>query len=388
MTGGICVPSVNRYFQLLLTIMKLHYLFAALLLASCAGKKEAQPVEETLTPSQQLMARLQNVVDSGKYIYGHADDTAYGHTWEYQSGRSDVKEVAGDYPGLINWDLGMIELDSANNLDGVPFQYMANEIRNQHTRRGINSVSWHLRNPVTGGNAWDVSDSTTVSQVVTDGTPVNKMMIEWIGKTADFIGNLKDAEGNRIPVLYRPWHEHTGGWFWWGAANCSPEDYKKLWSMTRKVFDEKGIDNVVWVYSPDKVYSDEAYIERYPGDDLIDVMGIDIYGFGAEDGIEPFRENTKSGLDIAAKAAKAHGKLLAFTETGLESLPVDNWYSEVLAPAIENYPIAFVCVWRNAWEERKPEHFYAPYPGHPSAESFVEFYNNPKTLFAKDLENY
>ena len=369
--------------------MKLNYFLALLLLASCAPKKDAQTVEEeTPTPAQLLMTRMQNVVDSGNYIFGHSDDTAYGHTWQYESGRSDVKEVAGDYPGLINWDLGMIELDSSKNLDGVPFDYMATEISNQNARGGINSISWHLRNPVTGGDAWDISDTTVVRQVVTPGTPANLMVIDWIGKTADFIANRKDAQGNVIPVIFRPWHEHTGNWFWWGTGLCSPQDYKELWKMTRKVFDDKGVDNVVWVYSPDKVKSEEQYMERYPGDELVDVMGIDIYAGGAEDGIEPFRENVKTGLGIAAKAAKEHGKMLAFTETGLESIPVDNWFSEVLAPAIEPYPIVFVSVWRNAQQELKPNHFYAPYPGHPSAPAFVEFYNNPKTLFANDLKNY
>ena len=365
--------------------MKFHYLLAFALLASCNNNKEVQ--SEPVGPTERLMTTLQNVVKDGKYIYGHADDTAYGHTWEYQPGRSDVKEVTGDYPGLINWDLGMLELDSLNNLDGVPFGYMAHEIVNQNARGGINSISWHLRNPVTGGNAWDVSDSTVVAQIVTEGSEPNKIMLEWIGKTADFIGNLRDENEELIPVLFRPWHEHTGSWFWWGEALCTSEQYKKLWEMTRKVFDEKGIENVVWVYSPDKVKSEEQYMERYPGDELIDVMGIDIYGFGAEDGVPAFQENVKSGLDIASKMAKEHNKILAFTETGLESLPVDDWYSRVLMPAIEPYPIAFVCVWRNAWVERKPEHFYAPYPGHPSAESFIEFYNSPKTLFANDLKS-
>ena len=368
--------------------MKFLYFVPLIIMASCANKKEAPVVDPVTTPAQQLMGRLQNVVDSGKFIFGHADDTAYGHTWEYQPGRSDVKEVAGDYPGLINWDLGMLELDSANNLDGVPFVYMANEMRKQHERGGINSISWHLRNPVTGGNSWDVSNPATVAEIVSDGSVSNKMILEWIGKTADFIGNLKDTTGNRIPVLYRPWHEHTGSWFWWGAGNSTPDDYKKLWTMTRKVFDDKGIDNVVWVYSPDKIPGEEEYLSRYPGDEYVDVMGIDIYQFGAQEGVEPFRENVKSGLDTASKVAKDHGKILAFTETGLESLPVSDWYSNILLPAVDSYPIAFVCVWRNAWEERKPEHFYAPYPGHPSSESFVEFYNNPKTLFAKDLKNY
>lgn len=367
--------------------MKIHYLFAIALLASCSHSNDKQV--ESPQPTDRLMATLQNVVNDGKFIYGHADDTAYGHTWEYESGRSDVKEVAGDYPGLINWDLGMLELDSIRNLDGVPFDYMANEIVKQDARGGVNSISWHLRNPVTGGNAWDVSDSTVVAQVVTEGTDAHRTMLEWMGKTADFIGNLKDADGQLIPVLFRPWHEHTGSWFWWGESLCTPRQYKELWNMIRNVFDEKGIENVLWVYSPDKVKTEEQYIERYPGDDMIDVMGIDIYGFGAEDGIEAFRENAKSGLDIASKVAREHGKVLAFTETGLESLPVNDWYSNVLMPVIESYPIAFVCVWRNAYVDLKPDHFYAPYPGHPSSESFIEFYNNPKTLFANDLKtNY
>lgn len=366
---------------------KIFYLIGVALLVSCANKEKNEDTKEEVLPSGLLIERLNKITTDDKYIYGHADDTAYGHTWEYESGRSDVKEVVGDYPGLINWDLGMLELDSANNLDGVPFAYMAQEIKNQHERGGVNSISWHLRNPVTGGNSWDVSYPATVKEIVNDSTVAHRKMVEWIGKTADFIGNLKDSVGNGIPVLYRPWHEHTGGWFWWGANNSAPEEYKQLWTMTRKVFDEKGIDNVVWVYSPDRVGSEEAYLERYPGDEYVDVMGIDIYQFGAEEGVEAYKENVKAGLDIASKVAKEHGKLLAFTETGLESLPVYNWYSEVLMPSIESYPIAYVCVWRNAWEESKPEHFYAPYPGHPSSESFIEFYKNPKTLFSKDLKN-
>ena len=335
-----------------------------------------------------MKERLQKVVADNKYIFGHADDTAYGHSWAYEPGRSDVNEVAGDYPGLINWDLGKLELDSLKNLDGVPFDYMVAEIRNQHARGGINSISWHLRNPVTGGDSWDVSNPLSVKEIVVEGTDANKVMKEWITKTADFIGNLKDENGEGIPVLYRPWHEHTGSWFWWGAKGSTPTEYKSLWKMTREIFDEKGVDNVVWVYSPDRVPDLSKYMERYPGDDYVDVMGIDIYQFGAEEGIEKFKEDVRGGLEIAAKAAQEHGKLLAFTETGLESIPVYEWYSDILYPAIESFPIAYVCVWRNAQEATKPDHFYAPYPGHPSAESFIEFYNKPKTLFARDLKTY
>ena len=363
-----------------------YYLISLLLLASCAQKKEA-PVEEVpLTPAQQLIVRFQNVVDSGKFVFGHSDDTAYGHTWEYEPGRSDVKEITGDFPGLINWDLGMIELDSAKNLDGVPFSYMANEIKNQHQRGGVNSISWHLRNPVSGADSWNMETPGTVTEVVTVGTEANKKMVEWLGKTADFISNLKDSTGNVIPVVFRPWHEHSGNWFWWGATACTPEEYKELWKITRKVFDEKGVDNVVWAYSPDIIKTEEEYMERYPGDEYVDIMGIDIYAHNGEEGVEKYRETVDTALGIAAKAAKDHKKILAFTETGLESVTVDDWFPRVLLPAVKKYPVAFVCVWRNAHEEDKPDHYYAPYPGHPSAQPFLEFYNSSETLFANDLK--
>lgn len=370
--------------------MKLYHIIGVALLATaCGGSKTASTEEQKAeTPAQHLRTRLENVVADGKYIFGHADDTAYGRNWEYEPGRSDVKEVAGDYPGLINWDLGWLELDSTANLDGVPFEYMAREIAAQDARGGINAISWHLNNPVTGGNAWDISNPRTIALLTTDGTPENARMIEMIGKTADFIGNLKDKDGNRIGVLWRPWHEHTGNWFFWGRAHSTPEQYKKLWSMTRKVFDEKGIDNVLWVYSPDKVYTEEEYLERYPGDDIIDVMGVDIYQSPeSPTGEEDYFKNVTAGLDVATKLAREHGKVLAFTETGLELLPTDDWYTRVLMPAIRHYPIAFVVVWRNAQTWMK-EQYFAPFPGHPSADDFKRFQESPQTVFAADMEKY
>ncbi len=57
----------------------------------------------------------------------------------------------------MSWDLGLIELDSARNLDGVPFAFMAEQIAAQHRRGGINAISWHPVNPSSRGNSWDVS---------------------------------------------------------------------------------------------------------------------------------------------------------------------------------------------------------------------------------------
>ena len=77
--------------------------------------------------------------------------------------------------------------------------------------------------------------------------------------------------------------------------------------------------------------------------------------------------------------------MIAITETGYEGIPDPKWWTETLLPAIGDYPIAYVLVWRNARE--RVTHFYAPYPGQASAEDFVAFYNHPKTLFANDVNS-
>ena len=358
-------------------------LFAtALLLSSCAGsKKEKNEEPTTQTPAESLIVRLDSTSKSGRFFFGHHDDTAYGHEWKYVPGKSDVKDVTGEYPGLMNWDLGMIELDSARNLDGVPFKFISEEIIAQNARGGINAISWHLRNPLSGGDSWDVSASPL--QQLQENAALSDTLDLWIGRAADFIASLKDAEGNKIPVIFRPWHENTGTWFWWGAGNSTPEQYKDLWKRTSRIFDEKGIDNVVWAYSPDRVPNPEQYFVTYPGDEYVDILGSDIYHFGGADNADQYRQSVSGLLPYVAEEAAKRGKLVAFTETGLESVVMDNWFTEVLLPLVSDIPVAYVCVWRNANQEEKPMHYYAPYPGHPAEADFKKFHDNPKTIFVK-----
>lgn len=337
------------------------------------------------TPAQNLINRLQKIESKGVVAFGHHDDTAYGHSWVDEAGRSDVKEVCGDYPAVMDWDLGLIEFKSSKNLDGVEFSKISAECTNHDERGGINSFSWHLRNPSTMGDSWDCSDSLAVHKAVTTGTPQNDTLRNWISNVADYILTLKDKNGNPLPIIFRPWHEHTGSWFWWGKEYSSIDDYKKLWKLTREIFDNKGMNNVVWAYSPDKIKNTEEYMERYPGDNFIDIMGTDIYHFNGSNGLNDFLVRANKQLQAAQKYAKERNKIMALTETGSEGIPINNWWTEVLLPLISKYPVTYVVVWRNAHD--KPSHFYAPYPGQASVQSFLEFYNNPRTLFNKEINN-
>ena len=226
-------------------------LTAGLLTACNPGKKEQTTIEKattTRTPeTETLLANLKKAPDKG-IMFGHHDDTVYGIGWEGEEGRSDVKDVCGDYPAVISFDLGEVELGGPKNLDKVAFDTLRKEILKQYQRDGMVSLSWHARNPKTGGDAWDVSDTTVVKSILPGGENHAKFA-GWLSSVAEFLNSLQTPEGTKIPVLFRPWHEHTGSWFWWGEKLCTADEYKTLWRMTVDSLRVHGVDNALYAYS-------------------------------------------------------------------------------------------------------------------------------------------
>jgi len=77
--------------------------------------------------------------------------------------------------------------------------------------------------------------------------------------------------------------------------------------------------------------------------------------------------------------ASSHGKYIAISETGFESIPYERWWTDVLLPAVKDFPVSYILTWRNAWD--KPSHYYAPFTGSVDAKNFVKFYTDDKTKF-------
>lgn len=358
-------------------------LMAALGACSLSEKKTApETAADTLRTAEtaNLLNNLRKIHKEG-FMFGHHDDPLYGVGWEGDEARSDVKSVCGDYPAVMSFDLGHIELGGEKSLDNVQFRKIRQETINQYLRGGIVSFSWHLDNPLTGKDAWDVSDTTVVASILPGGVHHAKF-IGWLDAVAAFMNTLQIGDGTKIPVLFRPWHEHTGSWFWWGQDLCTAEQYKALWRMTYDRMHAKGVKNLLYAYSPGSEPKDSAaYLERYPGDDIIDLVGFDTYQF---DRIR-YMEQLEKSLAILTEVGKALNKPIAITETGFEAIPDSTWWTQTLYPVISKYPISYVLVWRNARE--RANHYYAPYPGQVSAGDFVKFYREPKTLFLSDVKN-
>lgn len=351
--------------------------------ASCGNTSKKEKQNEGFERTTETMALLKSLKNTPQHgvMFGHHDDPLYGIGWEGDEGRSDVKSVCGDYPAVMSFDLGGIELGHDQSLDKISFDKIRKEIIAQYNRGGVNTISWHLNNPLTGGNSWDVSDTTVVASVLPGGVNHEKFL-GWLDRLADFMNSLTTADGTKIPILFRPWHEHTGSWFWWGQKLCSAEAYKALWRLTYDRLCKHNINNLLYAYSPGiEPNTAEEYLERYPGDDIIDLIGFDSYQF---DGKEEYIRHMRKSLKIMTEVGKLHNKAIAVTETGFETIADPTWWTEVLLPQLKEYPVSYVAVWRNARE--KENHYYAPYPGHLSAEDFVKFYQDPKTLFAKEAK--
>ena len=342
------------------------------------------------TGAQQLAERLDSLQKKG-IMFGHQADPFYGLTWEYQNDSSDVKNVCGDYPAVMGFELGGIEMGDAKSLDSVPFTRITQEIINHHNRGGIITISWHPRNPVTTsdgggpagqkfpeGTAWDVTDSTVVKNILPGGAKY-ELFQTWMQRLSDFLATLKTADGKKIPILFRPWHENTGSWFWWGEKLCTAEEYKALWNMLQDKLNADGFDNLLWAYSPGMAadLTAEKYLERYPGDDRIGMVGIDGYQWGSK---EDFVAQLDQNLAMLTQFAADHGKIPALTECGLKNLTDPTWWTSTLTPVLDKHAISYFLVWRNYKKE-----WFGPAPSKPDAPYFKEMYAKENVLFLKDI---
>ena len=370
-------------------------IFAALLITSCSSKvrkpapatTSSTTINNTVDPqataeTQALFYNLKQTTGKG-ILFGQQDATMYGVGWSGTPDKSDVKSVTGSHPAVFGWDLeGVAKEDSRVNLASN-----AEKIRRlcieAYQKGGINTLSWHVQNFVTGKNFYD---TTRCVPAILPGGDKHEAYVKALDHIADFIASLRTTDGQPVPVIFRPFHEHTGNWFWWGRPFCTVKEYQALWHFTVQYLrDKRQLHNILYAYSPDRISGNfDNYLERYPGDDYVDVLGYDDY-FEFKD----VKDTASMKLGIRALAqiagyAQSRNKVAALTETGLEKIPEDLWFSTLLKQ-IKADPmasrIAYMMVWRNA----HTGHFYAPYPGHSSVTDFINFYNDPQTLFLNDI---
>ncbi len=386
--------------------MKLHcrYHFPILLfltLAACSndnvgepdpnGDHDTEPVTLKLVDplateeTRALYANLWNIQTKG-FMFGHHDALLYGRDWIQEPGRSDVKEVCGDYPAVFSLDFAEIMDD--RHATGKLNADRKRTILEARRRGEVITACAHLNNPLTGGDSWDNSSNQVVASILDESSEVHAKYKTWLDRLAAFVSDLKDDNGKLIPILFRPYHEHTQTWSWWGKACTTQQEFIGLWRFTVDyLIKDKGVHNLIFAISPqmDVASSKDALLFRWPGDDYVDFLGMDCYHGTNTNALSV---NVRNLAELSREKLKPCG----ITETGIEGIRnnsgveyADYWTKQILIPVLGKN-ISMIVMWRNKYDPgHEGHHFYGPWIGHSSSADFVKFYESPFTLFSSDL---
>lgn len=359
-----------------------------------------------------LLDRLNHI--SGQHaLFGHQQDEGIRRNAAFSS---DVFEATGTYPAVFGFDLGGIEKPDAN---AAHFAQIREWILEDHRRGGVITMSWHSVNPLTGGGYGENLAPGSVVAVLSGGSR-HDMWCGWLDRVADFISSLRSDDGELIPVVFRPFHEHNGDWFWWCIggqdddpaeaqerkraesrdghegqfgpdADAQDDEFAELWRFTVCYLrDVRQVHNVVYAISPDRsrIRLDRAafghdYLRGYPGDAFVDVCGLDDYiDIGRNDNPGTF-EQVLSGfilsLEELASVANDHGKVPAMTEVGtpneMAGVSERPWtdFLDAGARASElTRQVLWYLTWTNSWHG-EPNIYGTPLSTDPTGPDFKRF---------------
>jgi mannan endo-1,4-beta-mannosidase len=337
--------------------MKYSYLFILLLaLCACGRSSSHDPLGDTgkTQRTEHLLANLTLQADSAGYLFGHSDASLYGVGWDGDSLRSDVHDVCGDQPALLGLDLTGVGQGRTANARGTAFSRIRTAAMNHFDRGGAVVIDWRPTANTRGDALKQEMDSL-----------------------ASFLRGLVMPYGMHVPVLLQALPDGEG---WWGRL--SDADYRRLWQLLAERLQEADVHNVLLVYS----YSGPWRESRYPGDKLVNLLGIRLFttpSASDRSASAVYGQRLESALRQLAPVVKQHHKPMAIAMTGMRGVADDHWWTEVLAPVIDRYPLAYVLFGPNA--NRQPGDYYVPYPGQQSASDFVKFYNRARSLFLSNV---
>lgn len=368
-------------------------------IACSSGEENKQPVNPPVTnvpvtlkmtdanataETKALYSQLWKIQEKGT-MFGHHDDLLYGRNWMTQQGRSDIKEVCGDYPGVFSVDFAEImdnrSTSSTLNSDRIRV------IKEARERGEVITACCHLNNPLTGGDSWDNSNNTVVQQILIPGSSTNIIFNSWLDKLANLVNNLKDSNGKLIPIIFRPFHEHTQSWSWWGSSATTQQEFIGLWKYTIDYLkNQKNVHSLIYAISPqlDQQGTTDSFLYRWPGDNYVDFLGWDSY-HGTN--TVAFSTNLRNLATLSQQKLKPCG----VTETGIEGIKKNGvaydtyWTNEISVP-LTGKKVSMVVMWRNKYDpSHTGDHYYAPFEGHSSATNFQLLYNSSNMLFSQDL---
>ena len=351
--------------------------------------------DDALPQTQSLFAYLKGVGRSGHTLFGHQNDATDTIITSSTAARwsgvaSDVYNSVGDFPAVHGYSPNQVE-----------------QVKDAYRKGAIIAVEHHVANLSngTGGGYGNVKNPDNPVEQVLPGGPEHDNLKAYLDRVADWASQYVDDDGRLIPVVYRPWHEHNGDWFWWTTSNATEGEFRELFRFTvHYLRDVKGVSNFLYAFSPNGHFeNEEEYLYAYPGDEYVDLLGVDVY-WDVPQGNPDWLDQLVRDLRIAVTYAERTGKIAALTETGIRwdasnglklagAEYATDWFTtmqtRIMADPVAR-GIAYVLVWRNGGTN----HFWVPFKGHrvhgdhEMLPDFVRYYNRDDVVFAGRVGDY
>lgn len=384
-----------------------------------------------------IYSYLEAVGKSESVIFGHQNDT-WHKAGSKNLSNSDSKDVFGSISGVVGIDTLSLTGDEYSarrynkEIGDTKFPETAEgnvlaaaALTNKNIKEGaIITLSAHMPNFSSvkeddnynedmdptyaqydfSGYSTDKLDGDVMNEILPGGL-YNKQYRAYLDMVAVYANNVDGT------ILFRPFHENTNNYYWWGSAFCDKQTYQNVWQYTVEYLrDEKDVHNFLYVYSAGSRMKDVAeYEESYPGDAYVDIVGFDMYNQSPqEDNEKKWFVQFGNQLALVQQVATAHNKLLAVTETGITNNREGNdiqtallkqgnkhleWY-QVMLDTVSKSNASFFLVWTNLAENNG---FYTPFVkfinedgtlhGHEMLDQFIAFGNDGRSIFAENQKD-
>ena len=421
------------------------FLFVLMIFHGCKTYKSA--ANNIFKDNYKLVSYLKNIQYSkdGKHLFGHESTITMGVSgnsdWEVKnrkdigtdiySQRSDVKEISGKLPAIMGFDAFKLILDFTDGpkrLEEVETSLAA--LKLYHENGGIISFDWHMQPIFLPGYKerayrMDETKNNPYIDLMKKEQPLYRIANGF--KTKDrwwmayetqrlkpMVARLKKISPDGSGIIFRPFHEADGDWFWWGLKWLhgdlplnGKEALMKVFVETARYLKQQ-LPELLIAFSTDKLgnvslsnaksdteiaqrNADEfnSFLPRNPADlALIDIYGMDLYT--SKDDPAPSLKEFRLKLEGLSLIAKKDNKIAAITEAGDRGMPDEedgrkpciNWFNHYLSSWIEdkNIHVAYVVIWQN-WSNNTDKRLADPDDGY-----FVPVYKN--SLAGKDLIKY
>lgn len=249
----------------------------------------------------------------------------------------------GRYPAIRGLDF----ID--NDFPGV-----VRRAREWWARGGIATICWHTGPDFASSYKESQENDIDWSEAFAEGSETHRRLLEGIDRAAPYLQRLNRMG---VPVLWRPFHEFDGGWFWWGRGGA--DGFIRLWRMMYDRYTNHwGLHNLIWVLG--YAGSGVGMADWYPGDDCVDILGVDHYSPGAHGDLY------RKCLEVAPE-----GMPLCFHECG--KIPTAEEMDAEAAPWV------WFMVWHSRWLT-DPE-FNTP-------DSLRAVYHNPRFVTLNQLPDF